>query len=175
MEIRVDESATGRDGVGLWPLYAEVFGDHEHFDDWRAAVGDRHRGRDGFRIARVDAGDGLAGFAYGYTGERGQWWTDHAAEVLEPSVGDSWLGGHFELVSIAVRPDARRGGVGTGLMRALTDGLPHQRLLLMTSADDRDPARALYAREGWDVIGRGIGKGTVIMGKLNGGQKPAAP
>lgn len=34
---------------------------------------------------RYDA-DALVGFAYGYTGEVGQWWTDSAREVLEPQV-----------------------------------------------------------------------------------------
>jgi hypothetical protein len=50
-------------------------------------------------------------------------------------------------------------------MRAITDGLGHDRLLLMTTSDDADPARRLYASDGWRVIGPGIGEGTVIMGK----------
>ena len=35
----------------------------------------------------------------------------------------------------------------------------------MTTADATDPARRRYASEGWQVIGPGIGNGTVIMGK----------
>lgn len=168
MEVRVDEVTTASDGVELWPLYADIFGGYDAYEDWRADVWDRHRARSGFRLARAHDAEGLSGFAYGYTGEHGQWWTDHAAGVLEPAVVDLWLGGHFELVSIAVRPDVRRAGLGRRLMRALTDALPHERLLLMTSADESDPARTLYAREGWHVVGPGIGNGTVIMGKRTG-------
>ena len=57
------------------------------------------------------------------------------------------------------------GGVGRALLRALLDGLGHDRLLLMATADATDPARRLYAAEGWVVLGPGIGDGTVIMGK----------
>jgi hypothetical protein len=49
-------------------------------------------------------------------------------------------------------------------MRAITEGLPHDRLLLMTTTDAADPARRLYASDGWQVIGPGIGDGTVIIG-----------
>ncbi len=52
---------------------------------------------------------------------------------------------------------------------AVADGLTHDRLLLMTTADDTDPARRLYASEGWHVLGPGIGDDTAIMGKRPGG------
>ncbi len=48
------------------------------------------------------------GFAYGYTGEHGQWWTDQATRVLAPDVAAEWLGGHFDLVSLGVLEEARR-------------------------------------------------------------------
>ncbi len=104
------------------------------------------------------------GFAYGYTGQRGQWWTDHVAEVLAPEVADEWLGGHFELVSIGVLPAARGTGVGAQLLEAVCAGLPQERWLLTTTADETDPARRLYARHGWQVLGRGIAEDTVVMG-----------
>jgi len=85
--------------------------------------------------------------------------------VLEPGVAETWLGGHFELVSIGVTHAARHRGVGRGLMHVILEGLPHERLLLMTSSDPSDPARRLYASEGWHVLGPGIGAGTVIMGR----------
>jgi GNAT superfamily N-acetyltransferase len=161
----VDDSATAADGVSLWPVYQSVFKDASAFEAWRETVWDRHRGRHGFRLARAYERDALVGFAYGYTGEPGQWWTDNARTVLQPEVADAWLGGHFEVVSLGVLEEARGAGIGRGLMHALTDGLAHDRLLLMATSDASEPARRLYASLGWRVIGPGIGEGTVIMGR----------
>jgi len=163
--FRVDDSVTAEDGASLWPVYDAVFGDHSDYETWRAAVWDRHSGRSGFRLARAYSGDALVGFAYGYTGEHGQWWTDHAQKVLDPDTADAWLGGHFEVVSLGVLDAARRGGTGRRLMQVLLEGLPHERLLLMTSSDPSDPARRLYAPAGWHVLGSGIGDGQVIMSR----------
>ena len=35
----------------------------------------------------------------------------------------------------------------------------------MTTADADDPARRLYARAGWEVIGPGLRDGQVVMGR----------
>jgi ribosomal protein S18 acetylase RimI-like enzyme len=165
MRFRVDDSASAEDGAAVWPVYKSVFGDYSDYPAWCEAVWDRHSARNGFRLARAYDGHVLVGFAYGYTGETGQWWTDNARKVLAPEVAQTWLGGHFELVSIGVVDAARRRGVGRRLMHALLGGLPHERLLLMTTSDPSDPARRLYASEGWRVIGPGIGDATVIMGR----------
>jgi ribosomal protein S18 acetylase RimI-like enzyme len=160
-------TVTVADTAELWPVYDAVFGDHPSYDAWRAEVWDRHAVREGFRLARVRRDGELVGFAYGYTGRRGQWWTDHVAQVLDPAVAAEWLGGHFEIVSIGVLPAARGAGVGGSLFESLTEGLPHERWLLTTTADEGDPARRLYARHGWAVLGPGIGAGTVVMGRIN--------
>jgi ribosomal protein S18 acetylase RimI-like enzyme len=165
VRFRIDDSVTAEDGPSVWPVYDSVFGDHSDYETWRDAVWDRHTGRSGFRLARAYDADALVGFAYGYTGEHGQWWTDNALKVLDPDTAEAWLGGHFELVSIGVLDAARRGGIGRRLMQILLEGLPHERLLLMTSADPSDPARQLYASEGWHVLGPGIGEWQVIMGR----------
>jgi hypothetical protein len=47
----------------------------------------------------------------------------------------------------------------------VTEQLPHARLLLMTTADGTDPARRLYATDGWQVIGPGVADDQVIMAK----------
>jgi ribosomal protein S18 acetylase RimI-like enzyme len=164
-QFSVVGSVTDEDTASLWPVYRSVFDDQPTMQAWRSAAWDRHRLRAGFRLARAYHGGTLVGFAYGYTGEFGQWWTDNAREVLPKEVADAWLGGHFELVSLGVVEEARRAGVGRGLMEAISDGLEHDRLLLMTTSDDSDPARRLYASVGWEVIGPGIGEGTVVMGK----------
>lgn len=165
VQFDVTGTASEHDTASVWPAYDAVFGDHPDRDAWREAVWDKHRARNGFRLARALDGDALVGFAYGYTGDPGQWWTDNARTVLPPDVADEWLGGHFELVSIGVLDIARRNGVGRELMHRLLDGLPHQRMLLMTTADATDPARRLYASEGWRVLGPGIGEEKVIMGR----------
>ena len=149
----------------LWPLYRCVFGDFDDLDAWRTQMWDRHASRAGFRLALARVEGRLVGFGYGYTGERGQWWTDTAATVLHPDVGSDWLGGHFEIVSIGVAADARGAGIGWQVMATLTGGLEHSRWLLMTTADPADPARRLYRSAGWAVIGPGLSSDQVIMGR----------
>jgi len=158
---RVTEADTGE----LWQVYDAVFGDQPDQTAWRTGVWDRHAAREGFRLARAYDGARLVGFAYGYTGRRGQWWTEQAVTVLGPDVAQEWLGGHFELVSIGVLETARARGVGRALLERLTDDLPHERWVLMTTGDAEDPARHLYARAGWKVIGPGLRDGQVILGR----------
>lgn len=167
--ITVATSVVGADADELWPVYDMVFGDQPDASTWRSAVWDRHTGRPGFRLARAYDEDILVGFAYGYTGEAGQWWTDHAREVLDRDAADEWLGGHFEVVTLGVLATARRRGTGRALMAALLDDLPHDRMLLMTSADPDDPARRLYESTGWRVLGPGIGNETAILGRRRPG------
>jgi ribosomal protein S18 acetylase RimI-like enzyme len=167
VQARVDTSTSDEDARLLWPVYDSIFHDWPDLGSWRAAVWDTHRAREGFRLARAYDGPQLIGFAYGYTGRAGQWWTDNAERVLAPEIARTWLGGHFELVSLGVVAAARGAGVGRALLRHLTDRLPHERWLLMTTGEDSDPARRLYASEGWRVIGPGIGESDVIMGKAN--------
>jgi ribosomal protein S18 acetylase RimI-like enzyme len=93
-------------------------------------------------------GPDLQGFAYGYTGERGQWWTDTVASGVPADVDQRWFGGHFEVVELGVDPAAQGRGFGAALMDHLLLGLPHDRALLTTYADDR-PAPRLYRRLGW--------------------------
>lgn len=149
----------------LWPLYCSIFSDFEDVRAWRERVWDRHTARPGFRLALARDGETLVGFAYDYTGEAGQWWTDRASEVLHPAVASDWLGGHFELVSIGVAGAARGAGIGRHLITALTGGLPQSRWVLMTSADPEDPARRLYRSTGWAVIGPGFSDEQIIMGR----------
>lgn len=170
----VTEAVDVHDTAAVWPVYEAVFGDQPDCETWRRAVWDKHTVRNGFRLARAYDGDALVGFAYGYTGQHGQWWTDSAQKVLANDVAEAWLGGHFELVSIGVLASARRRAVGRSLMHVLLADLPHERLLLMTSSDADDPARRLYASEGWHVLGPGIGDDTVIMGRTSTVDAPPA-
>jgi ribosomal protein S18 acetylase RimI-like enzyme len=156
---------TEDDDRALFEVYDAVFGDQPDYVAWRSGVWRRHAVREGFRLVRAYDGDRLVGFGYGYTGERGQWWTDQVATRLGHVVAAEWLGGHFELVSIGVLDRSRGTGVGRGLLERLTQGLPHDRWLLMTTAHADDPARHLYARAGWEVIGPGLRHDQVVMGR----------
>jgi ribosomal protein S18 acetylase RimI-like enzyme len=149
----------------VWRLYDRIFDDQPDETSWRRAVWDKHVVRDGFRLAIAHEAEDPVGFGYGYTGAHGQWWTDQAARVLPDEVAAEWLGGHFELVSIGVVSQARGRGIGAALLQRLTADLPHERWLLMTTAESGDPARLLYARQGWEVIGPGLSPDMVIMGR----------
>jgi len=113
-----------------------------------------HAARPGFRCATLHLADTVAGFAYGYTGERGQWWTDTVAARVPAVLADEWLGGHFELVEVAVAPEHQGRGFGAALVDGLLLGLPHDRALLTTYGDER-PAPRLYRRLGWELLATG--------------------
>ena len=134
---------------------------------WRTERWNRHRSREGFRLVTAHHLGGVVGFAYGYTGEHGQYWSDWVAKELGP-VADEWVGGHFEFTELGVLPAFRGCGIGGALHDALLHGLSHSRALLGTFARLEDPAGALYSRRGWKTLGT-IGNDYRVMGKpLNG-------
>ena len=163
--VELTTRADGSEVDELWAVYDAVFGDQPDESAWRANVWDRHSAREGFRLARAYDGPRLVGFGYGYTGQRGQWWTDQVSAIWPPSLAAAWLGGHFELVSIGVCADARGRGLGRELIRTLTRDLPHERWLLQAAADPAEPARRLYESEGWQVVGPGLSEDRVVLGR----------
>lgn len=156
----VDEVIT----TAVREVYDRVFADQPDPDKWRQ-MWDMHTAREGFRVAVAYQGAVCSGFVYGYTGRPGQWWVDEARRVLPTDIGDAWLGGHFEVVSLAVLPEKRGAGTGQGLMESLLRGVPHQRAVLMTEGREDNPAYRLYNRTGWQTLGVGLWPGTVVMGK----------
>lgn len=168
--LRLDESASAAEGGEVWQIYDAVFHD-QPYEAWES-IWHRHRAREGFRLARAYGDRQLVGFAYGYTGQPGQWWTDNAARALGPAVAVEWLGNHFEFVELAVLPAARRRGLGRQLVRKLTTDLAADRMVLQTTSDDSDPARRLYQSEGWHVLGPGVGDATVVMGETSSRSLP---
>ncbi|HZC39216.1 MAG TPA: GNAT family N-acetyltransferase, partial [Streptosporangiaceae bacterium] len=94
-------------------------------------------------------------FAYGFHGERGQWWHDlvHGALAAahDPAEADRWMADSFEIAEVHVRPDHQGHGIGRRLMLWLTDGRPEQTAVLSTpDADTR--ARRLYQRLGFSDL-----------------------
>jgi broad specificity phosphatase PhoE/GNAT superfamily N-acetyltransferase len=123
-----------------------------------------HTDRTGFRLVTVRDGDVMLGFAYGYTGEHGQWWTDQVTAAVPSELADTWLGGHFEMVELAVVPTAQGRGFGAALVESLLLGLPHERALLTTYDGDR-PAPRLYRRLGWTLLAAGVFDGSDLWGR----------
>ena len=151
-----------RQAPDVFALYDEVFGDVPDYDSWRESVFDRHCGRKGFRLVTARDGERLVGFGWGYVGSRGEYWPDLVVEALPAEVTDEWVGGHFEMVELAVSPDARRQGLGERLHDALLEGVAPRRALLGT--DDADtPATRLYVRKGWRRLGE-LSPGVQVMG-----------
>jgi ribosomal protein S18 acetylase RimI-like enzyme len=113
----------------------------------------RHLERAGFRfVAEDDESGRLAGIAYGYRGEAGQWWHDTVSAAMDEAARSRWLGpDHFELVELAVRPDLRLRGLGGRLHDALLAGLDAPAAVLSTEVDN-EPAIALYRGRGWEVV-----------------------
>ena len=85
------------------------------------------------------------------------------AAAAPPAVSAEWLGGHFEVPELAVRPAAQGRGFGAAVMDTLLLGLPHGRALLTTYADDRAAPR-LYQRLGWTRLAAGVLPGSDLWG-----------
>ena len=160
----------GPEGAGLaaavWPCYQEAFGDFDDFETWRADLFARHAARDGYRLVIAADGPAVAGFSWGYTGQRGQYWTDLVGAALPAAVADEWVGGHFEFVELAVAPRYRRRGLGRTMHDTLLAGIT-QRCLLSTADDSADPAVRLYLGRGWRRLGL-LRPGAQVMGRTHG-------
>ncbi|NUR95877.1 MAG: GNAT family N-acetyltransferase [Kribbellaceae bacterium] len=175
----------------LGRVYAAAFGPEEDAGRFVAEQLPAHAARDGFKlvtariprptgvpratgvpgpgvgsldVAGVMGGSGpVVGFAYGYTGQLGQWWPDRVAQAVGPELTAEWIGGHFEVVELAVHPDAQRQGLGAALMTELMRGVPNRRALLGTDVDD-GPAPRLYRRLGWKLLVADLGWGSALYG-----------
>jgi ribosomal protein S18 acetylase RimI-like enzyme len=157
----------GKDVLSLRRQLAEIWPDAS-----RARVDEilpRHVARDGFRFLGAFAERRLVGFVYGYRGGPGQWWHDRVASALGPEGEQRWLvRGHLEFTELHVRPEFRRRGIGGSLHDALLEGVDAPTAVLSTQTDN-EPAIALYAGRGWQVIvpylDFGSGRPFLIMGR----------
>ncbi len=122
-------------------------------DEWARDWLPRHAERDSFRFfAALDDDGAVAAFAYGYTGGRGQWWTDRVESAMDLEARRCWLDPpHYEVVELHVRPESQRNGLGSRLLDALLDGIPHTQALLSTQVDNAK-ARPFYEKHGWQVV-----------------------
>jgi ribosomal protein S18 acetylase RimI-like enzyme len=122
-------------------------------EEWARDWLPRHTERDSFRFVAALGDDGtVAGFAYGYTGGSGQWWTDRVASAMDEDTRRLWLEPpHYEVVELHVHPRSQRSGVGSALLERLVAGLHHDRALLSTQVDNVK-ARPFYEKHGWQVV-----------------------
>jgi len=117
VEVRpYDPRDSGELADRIWPCYQAVFGDFDDLETWRHNLFARHAARVGYRLVAAMAGRTVVGFAWGYIGQRGQYWTDLVCDVLPRDVTDHRVGGHFEFVELAVLSGYRRQGLGSVFM-----------------------------------------------------------
>jgi ribosomal protein S18 acetylase RimI-like enzyme len=164
----LDRSAALAIAPELGAVFASAFGAPGYDEE---PDGDRfateqlptHADRDDFKLVAARSGGTPVGFAYGFTGQRGQWWSDRVVNAISPELAAEWIGGHFEVVELAVRVDAQGHGLGAALMEELVRDLPNRKAVLTTWVDDR-PAPRLYRRLGWQVFVPDLGWGSALYG-----------
>jgi ribosomal protein S18 acetylase RimI-like enzyme len=121
-------------------------------DEWAKERLPRHALREDFVFLAARLDETVVGFGYGYTGARGQWWTDHVAGALTEAQRAEWLDPpHFEIVELHVRPAYQRGGIGSRLLAQLLSRQRHDRALLSTQRSSRK-ARGFYAKNQWKEL-----------------------
>lgn len=123
----------------------------------------RHARRAGFKLV-VSVTDGtVSGYAYGFTGRRGQFWSDWLAGTVPADIAETWVGDHFELVDMVVDPAFRGNGVAGLLHDELVSGLPQERALLAT-VPGAGAAPRLYEGRGWQVVAAEIDGSKALYG-----------
>jgi len=142
-------------------------------DEWASDRLPRHAAREDFVFLAARDDGVVVGFGYGYTGEHGQWWTDHVARALTEVQRAEWLDPpHFEIVELHVRPAYQRGGIGSRLLAQLLTRQRHDRALLSTQRSSRK-ARGFYAKNHWSELAEvdfGLGYPPyLVLGKRVGG------
>jgi ribosomal protein S18 acetylase RimI-like enzyme len=140
---------------GAVRVYGDAFAEPPYLDPDRGAeVRDRlrttHSKRRGFRALAAIDGPNVVGMAYGYHGEKGQFWHDAVARRLGREGEARWLDDAYELVEIAVAPGFQSRGIGSGLITELLEGLPETICVLSTRTDSL--AHNLYRRLGFEEI-----------------------
>lgn len=159
----------------------------------RRAIMEQHTGYPSFRAVSLRAPAAgpawrshrspVIAFAYGFHGQRGQWWHDLVRSALTAARGgaeaEAWTADSFEIAEVHVRPDHQGHGIGEAMMLRLTSGRPERTSLLSTpDADTR--ARRLYHRLGFtDLLTgfnfAGAGPPYAVMGRPLPLRQPPAP
>jgi GNAT superfamily N-acetyltransferase len=108
----------------------------------------RQAARPGFGcVLATDADARLIGFAFGFTFAAGSWW----AGDPQPPPDEILREPKFAVIELNVAAEQRGHGIGRQLMDELLDGRPEPYAVLTSIPGS--PARATYARWGWQQIG----------------------
>jgi GNAT superfamily N-acetyltransferase len=143
--------------TALAEIYLAAYGDPSlpesrlDADNFVSSTIRRHSRRTGFRLVLATTDGRTSGYAYGFTGKRGQFWSDWLSGAAPAEIVESWVGDHFELVDIVVDPAHRGQGIAGLLHDRLVEGLPQEKALLATTPDEGAAAR-LYGGRGWQVL-----------------------
>jgi ribosomal protein S18 acetylase RimI-like enzyme len=139
----------------LVDIYADALGlarDDVAVLQWRDETLPRHAARDQFVFLGARKGDRVVGFAYGYRGDYGQWWTDRVAAAMDEPTRREWLDPpHYEVVELHVRPECQRRGLGTRLLEELLASQPNDRALLTADPSKPQPL-PFYTKHGWRQV-----------------------
>ena len=172
----LDAAAFGRHLEELTGVYAEAMGVPAMQLPGRRAVMEGHAVNPAFRAIVVTApGDPerqIVAFAYGFHGDRGQWWHDVVRAALTVGSGSgaaaAWLDDSFEVAEVHVRPRYQQRGIGRQMLHRLTGGLT-ERTAVLSTMDRESPARRLYRSLGFtDLLTRyqfaGVAESYAVMG-----------
>lgn len=109
-------------------------------------------------VAARESTDSLAGFAYGYRSQPGQWWHDEVHGLAERAGNDvllGWLTDCHELCELHVRPHQQGRGIGRRLLDDFLSAIPARRVVLSTP-DSPTAATALYESVGMRRLASGF-------------------
>lgn len=113
----------------------------------------RYSDRDGFRliVARQQSGR-VVGFGLSVIAHPGDWWRERVAAAIGPHLTTTWLGTSVtEVVHVAVAPDARRSGLASAILAAMTAGTDNLGAVL-SCHPDASAAQKLYLSRGWQTL-----------------------
>ncbi|WP_207454148.1 GNAT family N-acetyltransferase [Herbiconiux sp. SYSU D00978] len=143
-------------------LYAATFVEPPYLrtpESIRAFTGDtlyRHASYPEYTLVVArDEGGRFAGFAYGYAGARGQYWTNMVTGLVDTGTAEHWnLGRHREVAEVALAPWARGSGLGRRVVTTLMEQAPPGTTHLLSAHEDATPARTLYESLGFQSFAR---------------------
>lgn len=110
-----------------------------------------YTGRADFRAVLAESENGILGFALGARLTSEAWWRSDVASRLNKQQVKHWLEDCYELIEIAVTPEAQGRGLGGDLHDQLF-GEVTTRTALLSTHPEAERALGLYKGRGWMVL-----------------------